>query len=184
MGCLWRNTMATIRDNVGRVLASYRVGGKTLADSVHYSVGRDEPDRIYCWPIDDTLLKFMLREGWRRDLPVAAELFRGVKLSFREPKFEPSMQVSIHWAGSAADDPVKYFLEIDLDFHNVARDPFGHLGEVLGNAFTRSTTDQDKIAVALDARFQKATDRESAKPTERAIFLERAKKAERAIFPE
>ncbi len=148
--------MATIRDNVGRVLASYRVGGVTLADLVYYTVGRQEPDRIFCWPIDDTLLKFMLREDWHRDPAPAAELFHGVRLSFREPRFEPSLQVCVHWVRSATEDPVKYFLEIDLDFHNVARDPIGHLGEVLGNAFTRSTTDQDKIAVALDVRFAKS----------------------------
>lgn len=144
--------------NIRRVL-------KTLGldDALNWDACRAEEDRVFVWPVDDRVLRYVVvMAQWKPELRSSAESHHGTKISYREPEESPSLQVCFHRAAdalaAALETPpgLSYFLELDLDFHNPGDGPvglFGHAGEVLRNTLSGTKTDQAAIARALDKRF-------------------------------
>ena len=145
--------MPNITDNVMRVL-------RHLGLEESLKVTSAAKDRVYAWPLDDSLLEHMVLNWWSRDMPMAAETHHGTKISFREPgRVAPALQVCMHQptAQESADAPAKYFFEIDLDYSAPSlTNPlswFRHGWEVIANAVSGHLTDQAKISSMLDRRF-------------------------------
>lgn len=141
-----------VGNNVRRVLANLG-----LADSL--TITRCDEDRVWAWPVGDVLLRHIVLNGWRMDVPEAADAMHGTGVSFREPGgVSPALQICFHPADP--DSPAPYFLELDIDFHAPDwRHPIavaGHGLEVFKNWVSGSKTDQGKIAAALDKRFRRS----------------------------
>lgn len=142
--------------NIRRVLVALG-----LDDSLNWDACRVEEDRVFVWPKDDRVLRYVVVWAqWKPELRSAAEAHHGTKISFREPEQSPSLQICFHKADRSerlsVSPELEYFLELDLDFHNPGDGPlglFGHAGEVLRNTVTGDRTDQAAIARALDKRF-------------------------------
>lgn len=142
--------------NIRRVLVALG-----LDDALNWDACRVEEDRVFVWPKDDRVLRYVVVWAqWKPELRSAAEAHHGTKISFREPEQSPSLQICFHKATDVeklnVSPELEYFLELDLDFHNPGDGPlglFGHAGEVLRNTVTGDKTDQAAIARALDKRF-------------------------------
>lgn len=142
--------MATIRQNVERMLAILGVTGVEIFDE-------SRPDRVFAWDTKRQMaVECMVnREHWMLD---AYDPLHGksTRESFRE-KTRPSMQCCFHEvsqvAGTATD---RYFLEIDFDEAPPSNPEtiLIHAKEVIVNAITGHLTNQDDIARRLDERLK------------------------------
>ena len=137
----------TVRENVERVLHHLGLSGSVVLTG-------EGTDRVWGWPVGDTLRKYVEEHDWHRDLKPAAEHFHGADSdSFREPDgCHPAMQIVFHPC------PAGEFVEIDLDESAPVDvvDALWHAKEVLSNALGRKQTDQNVIAGLLDKRFPKS----------------------------
>lgn len=140
--------MATIRDNVERVLAALGIVGIEITD--------ERPDRVFGFDTRRELAAAcsLRKDHWMTD---AYDPLHGKSVikSCRE-RTTPSMQVCFHRVSDLSPSRRDwYFVEIDLD-HAPPSNPetiLIHGEEVLVNALTHGLTDQDDMAKRLDARF-------------------------------
>lgn len=145
--------MATILENLTRVLNELKIQGVEPSDL-------SRPDRVFAFDRKRELLVHMLRyrgEHWHEDARgFELQKFHGRSAiaSFREVS-SPSMQVVVHAISDASPSREDcYFVELDID-HQAPINPMKllvHGEEVLVNAFTHATTDQDDIERRLVAR--------------------------------
>ena len=135
----------SIQDNILRVLCHLK-----LEDSV--IITRQDEDRVWGWPSDDSFLRHVVLNEWWQDSKISAQHYHGGRVSFRERGVRPALQVVFHPA--PPDWPYVYFLELDLDENSPATlwGKFRHGVEVLGNMVSGSKTRQDRIAELLDER--------------------------------
>lgn len=142
--------MATIRENVERLLAVLAVNGVEIFE--------ERPDRVFAWDRNRELVvecainrTHWMLDGWD---PLHGKSLRE---SFRE-KVRPSMQCCFHEISPLSPSREdRYFVEIDFD-QSAPKDLVGiviHGKEVLVNALTGGLTNQDDISRRLDTRFQK-----------------------------
>lgn len=142
----------TARTNIERVL-------RHLGLDSAIAITREEKDRVYGWPITDTLMRRVVLEGWQPELKESAEFFHGSEISYREPA-SPGLQVVFH-KPEEPNPPAEYFIELDLDFHPPQiRKPWTfilHGLETGRNWITGKKTDPVAMSAALDKRFGKET---------------------------
>lgn len=133
--------------NISRVLHHLGLGKSVVITEAH-------EDRVFAWPVDDSLMRHVVLHEWPQDPKRSVEHYHGGRISFREPGgVRPALQAVFHPASEGS--PWLYFVELDMDeaAPNTMLGLIRHGWEVLRNTITGSKTDQAKIARMLDERF-------------------------------
>lgn len=163
----------TAQQNILRVLR--HLG---LADSVTITDPEGKyPNKFFCWPRGDGLIKRAVLKRWKRDPKFASMHFHGTDAAFREPGgVHPCLQVCFHetadyvvqcerhgvvppeWLTPEFVQAQEYFIEIDLDESAPGKNPINllwHGAEVLRSQMFGKSTDQNRIAKLINKRFGK-----------------------------
>ena len=133
-----------IKSNVLKILELYGLHNECV-------IYKEDEDRVWAFPVNDTILKYVVFNGWQQDPPDIAMRMHNTRAAFREPGLPiPCLQICFHLKDEG------YLLEMDVDivgpsFKNPAK-LLLHGIEVLSNAVWRQKTKQDRIAELLERR--------------------------------